>query len=190
MSFKAIVSGNENYGLASHLKKRWPKSEFWSRSTNNKDLSLHEVQQLFAIKSIEYSIYVSCSSLEKFAQINLLKEVVDTWREHNHAGHILVLGSAADATTKGNSKTYAVEKKALRAYCRQLCFMIQGDSPEKSLPFRISYISVGHLNTPKKRERHGDIPHLECEHVVQSLEWILTQPISINISELSIDPVI
>lgn len=183
-----LVSGNKNYGLASHLAERWPEAEFWSRSSNGKDLTSSVVQQEFAERSLDFSVYISCSSLQGFAQTSLLCRVAEQWEKTKKTGHIIVLGSIADHTTKGNLKNYALEKKALREYCRQMSLMAQ--SLENPAGFKICYLATGHLNTPRKMIRFGDSPHIEGRDVVSSIEWILSQPSHLFISELTLAPVL
>lgn len=178
-----IVSGNKNYGLASKLAQKWPEAVFWSRSTNQKDLTLPSIQSEFAQQSLDYPIYISCSSLSGFSQTTLLEKVANLWIAHKKSGHIIAVGSVADTTTKGNAKTYAVEKKSLKLYCQQLSLMIQGlNDPPK---FKVCYLSLGHLNTPQKIEKHGQVPHLEHTDVIRAIEWILQQPEPLFVSEMT-----
>ncbi|MCJ8277260.1 MAG: hypothetical protein HRT44_01815, partial [Bdellovibrionales bacterium] len=120
MDKKIMVSGNKNYGLANALSKIFPNADFYSRSTSETDLARYEVREEFAEKSLDYDIYISCSCLSQFRQTLLLEKVYKKWHENNKKGQIICLGSTADTPVKATGWVYPIEKKALRAYCKNL----------------------------------------------------------------------
>ncbi|MCC6138537.1 MAG: hypothetical protein IT287_07880 [Bdellovibrionaceae bacterium] len=138
--------------------------------------------------SLEYSIYISCSSLDKFAQTLLLQTVVQHWEKNHHKGHIIVLGSSADTPVKGTSWIYPAEKKALRAYARNLSQKVLGGHGAPSNGIRTTYISPGYLDTPDANDKHPAVVKLNCDYVTEVITWVLAQPQHVNISELCLDP--
>ncbi len=186
---KLIVSGNSHYGLSKTISERYPKATFASRTCNDLDLTIEENQSAFAEKSLQFDTYISCSALERFHQILLLEKVINLWKEKNHQGRIIVLGSRADTANKPSSWVYPIEKKGLKAYCAHLSLMCLGGHGRKPMPFRITYLSVGNLNTPHTKNKYPEETHLDLNYIVDVIEWITKQPFNINLNEISIDPI-
>jgi short-subunit dehydrogenase len=180
---KVLIAGNPEYGLAQALSQKF-NAEFASRSHGNWDLSNSEKQKEFAQKSLNYDVVISVSCLWGFNQTNLVQEVATSWMKNKKAGHLIALGSSADTPVKGTTWVYPAEKKALRAYCRQVSQMVSSNDDVK---FKMTYLSPGNMHTPKQDEKIPDAPKLECHDVVSVIEWLLTQPQYVNISELCLD---
>jgi NADP-dependent 3-hydroxy acid dehydrogenase YdfG len=160
-----------------------------SRSESQTDLSNLDEIRKFAQKSLEFDTYISCSCLFKFNQTLLLQAVVDCWRKNNHKGQIVVLGSTADTPVKGTEWLYPIEKKALKSYCRNLSFAALGGHGKPPAGYRITYLSPGYLDTPDANEKHPSVMKLELSYIAGMIEWILQQPLTVNISEISLDPI-
>ena len=79
---------------------------------------------------------------------------------------------------------YPAEKKALRAYCRQLSQISAG---ENDCGLKVTYLSPGNLHTPKQDEKMPDTPKLDTNYVADIIQWLLEQPQDVNISELCLD---
>jgi hypothetical protein len=183
-----IVSGNGEYGLASAIKEKYPEAMFASRS-NDWKLQKEDDQDRFAKETLNHDVYISCSTLHSFNQVKLLEKVINAWVENEHAGRIVVMGSSADTPVKGTKWIYPIEKKALKAYCRNLGNLCSGGHSEKPINFRITYLSVGHLNTIKANDKHPYVDKLDLNYVTEVISWLLAQPLTVNINEMSIDPV-
>ncbi len=186
---KIIVSGNPRFGLAEALNDIFPHADFNSRSHNQTDLKNHESHVQFAQKSLGYDVYINCSCLSRFRQTLLLEEVYKAWSENGHTGHIISLGSTADTPVKGTPWVYPIEKKALKAYCRNLSMRSLGGHGSKPSGIRITYISPGYIDTPKVREKHPEVDKLDPKYLAQVIKWVIEQPEHVNISELCLDPI-
>ncbi len=186
---KIIVSGNQKFGLAEKIKEIYPTAAFHSRSSNGADLKNIESHIKFARESLNYDVYINCSSLSRFRQTLLLEEVYKAWSEAGHSGHIIVLGSTADTPVKGTPWIYPIEKKALRAYCRNLSMASLGGHGSRPSGIRMTYISPGYIDTPKMREKLPEVKKLDPAYIAGVIKWVIDQPEHINISELCMDPI-
>ena len=180
---KILVAGNPDYGLAQAIKTKYPNADFCSRS-NNWDLSVPNKQREFAELSMDYDVVISVSCIWKFHQTTLVQEVAKRWMESKKQGYIIVLGSSADTPVKGTAWMYPAEKKALRAYCRQISQAVAG---ENDIPFKMTYLSPGNMHTPKQDEKMPDTLKLDTDYVAGVIEWLIDQPKHVNISELCLD---
>ena len=126
---KVLVAGNKDYGVAKSIYKLFPDAEFVSRSNGDWDLSKYQAQRDLAKKSLDYDVFISVSTIWKFHQTTLVQEVSKAWEESNHKGYMIVFGSSADTPVKASTLMYPTEKKALRAYCRQISQKSSGDQP-------------------------------------------------------------
>lgn len=180
---KILIAGNPDYGLSQSLSEKF-KADFISRSHGSWDLANIEKQKEFANKSLEYDVVISVSCLWGFHQTSLVQELAREWVKHKKDGYIIVLGSSADTPVKGTTWGYPAEKKALRAYCRQITQMISGND---DVTFKMTYLSPGNMHTDKQDEKMPGVDKLECSEVSSVIEWLLNQPKHINISELCLD---
>ena len=180
-----LMAGNENYGLAKSIKQLFPNAVGLSRSSGY-NFNKSDVRYTVAEMSLNFDIFLLVSALGDFNQTQLLKEIVLKWQEKNHKGYIIAIGSSADTPVKGTSWIYPVEKKALRAYCRQLSQIVASETPPK---WKITYLSPGNLNTTKQEEKLPGVPKLDCDYVAKIIGWLISQPSNINISELCLDQI-
>ncbi len=185
---KILISGNPSYGLGQALKEQFPGADFASRS-NGHDLSTSQAQDEFARQSLKYDVYISCSALHRFHQTLLVGAVANTWLERKHTGRMIVLGSTADTPVKGMLWMYPIEKKALRALCRNIGMLCLGGPDSPPSGFYITYLSVGYLDTPKTEEKHPGKKKISVKLIASTIEWLLQQPPSVNIHEMAVDPV-
>ncbi len=187
MNKKILIAGNSEYGLSNALFKKWPEATFVSRSTGLKmDLCLLKNQRHIAELSLEYDVFISVSSLWKFHQTSLVQEVSKKWKEQKHKGYIIAIGSSADTPVKASTWLYPGEKKALRAYCRGVSQMVSGDNYSG---FKMTYLSPGWMRTPIEEKKHPEMPKLDLDYVANTVEWLINQPDTVNISELCLDEV-
>jgi NADP-dependent 3-hydroxy acid dehydrogenase YdfG len=180
---KIIVAGNKEYGLAKSIAKLYPDAKFLSRSSGY-NLGKQEVRQLVAEESLDCDVFMIVSALGEFKQTLLLESIIKKWQEHNHEGYIIALGSSADTPVKGSAWSYPVEKKALRAYCRQLSQIASSDTPAN---WKITYLSPGNMHTPKQDEKMPGVKKLDTDYVAGMIKWLLEQPQDVNISEICLD---
>jgi len=180
---KILVAGNKNYGLTKAIYNLHPEATYLSRSTGY-DLTDSFIQSTVAKMSLEYDVFISVSCLQKFNQVRLIEEIMNQWWKQNHTGYLIALGSSADTPVKGTKWSYPVEKKALRAYCRQQGQAIASETPPN---WRVTYLSPGNMHTPNQDIKMPKIPKLDTAYVAEVIDWLIQQPTHINISELCLD---
>jgi short-subunit dehydrogenase len=192
---KILVAGNSNYGLSEAIANTLPIGtevvdgtveviDFISRSECGVDLTEVSNQKQFAKNSLNYDVTILVSCLWGFEQTKLAERIAKEWREVNHSGYLIALGSSADTPVKGTAWSYPVEKKALRAYCRQLSQMSAGENEYK---LRVTYLSPGNMHTPKQDEKMPDTDKLNTLYVAHLIKFLINQPKDVNISELTLD---
>ena len=181
---KILVAGNPDYGLSNSISKIYPNADFCSRSNGDWDLTQYQAQRDFAEKSLDYDVVISVSCLWKHHQTNLVQEIAKRWMDKKKQGYLIALGSSADTPVKGTAWMYPAEKKALRAYCRQLS---QASAGENDVPFKVTYLSPGNMHTPKQDEKMPDTLKLDTDYLAGVIEWLINQPKDVNISELCLD---
>lgn len=184
---KVLVAGNENYGLASALATCFPEAQFCSRETGY-DFSKSEDIERFSQASLEFSFIVLSASLFHFQQIQLLQAVSQCWIRKSHHGHVVAIGSTIDRAVKGNSQLYAIEKKSLKAYCQNLHSLSLGSTDKPGPGFKVTYLSLGHLNTDNTMAKHPQARLLDMNYVASLVRWVFEQPRAVSIGELSLDP--
>lgn len=184
---RVIVSGNPSHGLSAALKEVFPGAVFGSR-TSGYDFTAAEARERFAQASLDSDVYVSCAKLEDFGQVLLLESVYRCWRANGHTGHIIAVGSTADTPIKGSDKLYPIEKKSLRAYCRNLSMAVLGGEGESS-GVRVTYIAFGHMDTPGMNRRFPESEKIRLSYAAGLIRWLTEQPAGLNLHEISLDPI-
>ena len=180
---KILVAGNKNYGLAISVADLYPDATFLSRSSGY-NLGKHEVRHQVAEMSLEYDVVLLISALGEFKQTLLAESIATQWVKEAHTGYLIALGSSADTPVKGTKWSYPVEKKALRAYMRQLSQAVSSDTPPN---WKTTYLSPGNMHTTKQDEKMPDTPKLDVNYVAEVIDWLINQPKNVNISELCLD---
>lgn len=123
-----LIIGNKEYGLASSLAKIYPNASYYSRTTGY-NLGKREIREEVAEHSLSHSCTLLVSALGDFNQVMLAESIIKKWIEVDHKGYLIAVGSSADTPVKGTKWIYPVEKKALRAYMRQLSQAASSDTP-------------------------------------------------------------
>ena len=183
---KILVAGNPDYGLSKSIKFVYPDATFVSRTHGGFDLSIPSKQRELAELSMDYDVFIAVSCIWRFAQTEYVQEVAKRWIERKH-GYIISIGSSADTPVKGTPWMYPAEKKALRAYCRQLSQISAGENDCK---LKITYLSPGNIHTPNQDEKMPGTLKLEPAYIASTIKWLIDQPDSINRSELCLDRII
>lgn len=183
MGKKIIISGNKSFGLGEHLFRAFGHARFCSRSSGY-DFSDPENRSRFAKESLDYDVYIACSAMTGFLQIQLINDVYHTWREARKTGHVIAIGSTIDMTSKQMQRIYGTEKRALKDHCRALSLMVH-NPPH----IRITHLSVGLLDTRQQAEKRPSENRLGCEYVTDVLRWIIEQPENYSLNQISLDPI-
>jgi hypothetical protein len=177
-----IVAGNPSYGLAKSIKQIFPNAIFYSRSSNNCDLTTDSGRKDFSSNCIDHDVIIICSALWRFNQTLLLDSVYKQCTEHKKQPLIICIGSTVDRSKNGKTWLYGAEKKALRDYCNTLsmCGVWSGGP-------RVTLISFGTLDNVQSK--HPNRICMSMDHAVSYIKWIVEQPSSLHINEISIDPI-
>ena len=187
---KILITGSRKYGLCEaicNLFDTMPDIEYETASrSNDYQLDTSEGQKKLAERYIEgdFDIFINNSAIWKFQQVMIVESVFNAMEEANRKGHIINIGSTADTGVKGRTWRYPTEKKALKAYNRDLTYKAMGGSNIKT-----TLISPGSLTTSSVMKKHPDRKLIDVEYVAEVVLWVLNQPEYINVNEVSIDPI-
>ena len=175
-----IITGNKNKSLANSIYKLFPDATFCSRETGF-DLTDRQSQQKFANMCLDHDTIINCAALWRFEQTNLLEAIYKECVQNNHKPHIICVGSTTDRVKNGKPWIYNAEKKALRDYCNTLALGGVWDVFPK-----VTYISFGTLSN--NQHKHPDRKCMDIDVAAGYIKWLTEQPKSVNINEISIDP--
>jgi len=181
MNKRILCTGNPEFGVASEIAKRWPDTEFISRTTWGWDLTENGFKQRLAKKALDYDIFLNSSALWQYHQTLLLDVVYKTAAEAKHPLHIVSLGSTTDRTTKGSDWHYQQEKKALKSTSNALGLKsIWSGGP------KVSYVTFGTLEN--NQHKHPDRKVMTLAEAVDCIEYVINAPKHLCVNELSVDP--
>jgi hypothetical protein len=188
---KILITGSRNYGLCKAICDLFdtiPDIEYETASrSNGYNLDNTEAHTKLANYYVDgdFDIFINNSAIWKFHQTLILESVFTAIEEDSRKdAHIISIGSTADTGVKGRTWRYPTEKKALKAYNRDLTYMAMGGSNIKT-----TLISPGSLTTPSVMKKHPDRKLIDVEYVAEVVLWVLNQPEYINVNEVSIDPI-
>ena len=187
---KILITGSRKYGLCEaicNLFDTIPDIEYETASrSNGYHLDTNDGQKKLAEKYIEgdFDVFINNSAIWKFQQVIVVEAVYNAMEEANRDGHIINIGSTADTGVKGRTWRYPTEKKALKAYNRDLTYKAMGGSNIKT-----TLISPGSLTTTSVMKKHPDRQLIDVEYIAELVVWTINQPKYINVNELSIDPI-
>ena len=187
---KILITGSRKYGLCEamcNLFDTMPDIEYETASrSNGYHLDTSEGQRKLAEYYIEgnFDIFINNSAIWKFQQVMIVECVFNAMEEADRKGHIINIGSTADTGVKGRTWRYPTEKKALKAYNRDLTYKAMCGSNIKT-----TLISPGSLTTTSVMKKHPDRKLIDVEYIAELVVWTINQPEYINVNELSIDPI-
>ena len=187
---KILITGSRKYGLCEamcNLFDTMPDIEYETASrSNGYHLDTAEGQRKLAEYYIKgnFDIFINNSAIWKFQQVMIVECVFNAMEEADRKGHIINIGSTADTGVKGRTWRYPTEKKALKAYNRDLTYKAMGGSNIKT-----TLISPGSLTTTSVMKKHPDRKLIDVEYIAELVVWTINQPEYINVNELSIDPI-
>ena len=187
---KILITGSRKYGVCEamcNLFDTMPDIEYETASrSNGYHLDTSEGQRKLAEYYIEgnFDIFINNSAIWKFQQVMIVECVFNAMEDARRKGHIINIGSTADTGVKGRTWRYPTEKKALKAYNRDLTYKAMGGSNIKT-----TLISPGSLTTTSVMKKHPDRKLIDVEYIAELVVWTINQPEYINVNELSIDPI-
>ena len=187
---KILITGSRNYGLCEAICNLFdilPNIEYETASRSNGfNLDNSDGYSKLANYYIDgdFDIFINNSAIWKFHQVMIVESVFNAIEEADRKGQIINIGSTADTGVKGRTWRYPTEKKALKAYNRDLTYMAMGGSNIKT-----TLISPGSLTTSSVMKKHPDRKLIDVEYIAELVVWTINQPEYINVNELSIDPI-
>ena len=187
---KILITGSRNYGLCEAICNLFdilPDIEYETASRSN-GFNLdngggHSKLAKYYIDG-DFDVFINNSAIWKFHQVMIAESVFNAMEEAGRKGQIINIGSTADTGVKGRTWRYPTEKKALKAYNRDLTYMAMGGSNIKT-----TLISPGSLTTSSVMKKHPDRKLIDVEYIADLVVWTINQPEYINVNELSIDPI-
>lgn len=178
-----LVIGDPTYGICESIYKLYPEAKYCSRKTGYNIWNQDAIDGIGELAQ-QYSTVILCSALHKFRQLMLAEAISTRWLQNKIKGYLIAFGSTADTPVKGNAQTYAIEKRALRAFCRQLS-MIACDDTDRWI--KATYLAPGNTHTKGQDEKMPGVKKLECDYIAGIVKWLIEQPYDVNISELCLD---
>lgn len=187
---KILITGNRNYGLCQAICNLFDTVDSFDYTTvsrsNGFDITNDKDKNRLAEKFIDedYNVFINNAASWKFQQTLLAETMFNKVHEAKKPAHFIHMGSTADTGVKGRSWRYPTEKKALKAFNRDLTYMAMGGSNIKT-----TLLSPGSLTTPSVIAKHPNRKLIDVEYVAEVILWLLQQPDYVNINEISLDPI-
>ena len=171
-----LSTGSPEKRLGKYIYKRF-NCRMVSRH-NGYDLDNVETRKQLVTESLEYDVFINNAKLNDFGQVLLLRDMHAAWESNKKSGHIINIGSTASYRNH-TTRWYNHEKKTLRDYSIAL------SQQYSRTGIKVSIIYPGQLTLPNKE---GDVlaDSISPEHMVDTIEYVINSPYSIN--ELSLDP--
>lgn len=179
---RILTTGNPTYGLAAAISEI-VGGDFASRSSGF-ELTSDDGRSRLVEHSLDYDVFINCAALWKFHQTLVLEAVFNRWKETGKRGRIINIGSTADTGVRGSSWRYPIEKKALRDMSRNLSYTSIGGTG-----IAVTYVSYGYLSTPSVETKHPDKRKIDPIYAAGIIQWVIDQPLHLNVNEISLDPV-
>lgn len=176
---KILCTGNPDHvTVASAIKRKFPQTDFASRSTGY-DLRFWDPgsEDFFRNKIKDYNIFINSSFICNGGQLALLETTWDVWTKHNIKGHIVNIGSTAewmgvdDVDVDSVYGTYSIQKRALRDRSLQL-------NNKKGI--KTSHVIAGGLNDGLP----GHESWLALDSVANVIDYVLHYPDQIPLLEI------
>lgn len=187
---KVLITGNRNYGLCKAICDLFDTVDSIDYSTASRSTGWYLDKQSEQDRLAEYfvddgfNIFINNAAIWKYQQTLMLETMYQYMIDKNKSGYIISMGSTADTGVKGRTWRYPTEKKALKAYNRDLTYMTIGGSNIKT-----TLLSPGSLTTPSVIKKHPDRKLIDIEYIAETILWLINQPDYVNINEISLDPI-
>lgn len=190
MTHKILITGNREYGLCKEICNLFDTVDDIDYTTCSRttgyDITNDTDKQRLADKFVDedYNIFINNAASWKFHQTLLAEIMFNTCHDRRHPAYFIHMGSTADTGVKGRSWRYPTEKKALKAFNRDLTYMTMGGSNIKT-----TLVSPGSLTTPSVMKKHSDRKLIDTSYIAEVILWLIQQPEYVNINEISLDPI-
>jgi hypothetical protein len=174
---KILCSGNPDHStVASGIKRRFPATEFASRTTGY-DLRFWDPgsETHFRTNIINYDVFINSSFICGGGQLQLLEATFEEWSKKNISGHIVNIGSVSEwlgiDVNDNIFGRYSIQKRALRDRSLQL---------NNKNNIRTTHIIAGGLNDGLP----GHENWLNLDHLASTIHWILHNPCQIPLLQI------
>ncbi len=184
---KILVTGNPDYGIAKSLKEVLTTDHelvFLSRKTNDTDLTTEAGIAKLLHYSTDCDVFINNSCLTDFAQTTVYYKLWNYWKSIKKSGTIVNMGSNAEKIVN-QSWMYSAEKAALKKASEQGAYK----SAWERSGIKVTYISVGHVNTPFIEKRDPGFKKHTMEEIANLVKWVIDYPFNTNINDLTICPI-
>lgn len=186
---KVLITGNRNYGLCKSICDLFDTETNISYScisrSNGFDLCSDQGKSDAVTEFIngEYDVFINNAALWKYHQTLLVQNVFDAAINNGKKSYLINIGSTADTGVRGRTWMYPSEKKALKAFNRDLSYMTSFTGAS----MRTTLVSPGSLNTPGIVKKHPDRVLIDTDYIAEIVLWLINQPEYVNIHEISLD---
>lgn len=169
---KIVITGHTS-GLGMTLYRRFSAEHrvVGMSRTNGYDMS--KDLSSFLIK--DFDVYIN-NAYHEYSQTDLLYRLFEQNKYRNCS--IINIGSVSSDGNKDEVNRYAVHKTALEKACHQLQLI---DSE-----CRVIHMKLGRMNTPMT-DHKKEYPRIDTNYIVDVVDWIIRQPHSIVIKDITVD---
>ena len=185
MSLRVLVTaGSEGVGkeIVNHFA---PHAQSLSRR-NGFDIRDSEVRNRIAKMSLDYDIFVNHAYAGDESQTDLLKDVFTLWRENRKTGYIFSTGTYGTYCSKGVDPQYV----ALKNNLDQVHFEFSRKIEMESLPFRLTLLRPGMLDTERSRQKpHWGGNGVRGKDYAKLIEYLYHMPSDVQVSNLVIESI-
>lgn len=177
---KALVTGGTSgFGLEL-VQSLGPESVGVSRASGHNLWKSTQRKEIVGL-SLEFDAFVNFAHAD-FMQTRLLYELADAWKDAGKGGHIFNIGSHATYDPPHILAKWIVSKYSLDVANKQFCRMIE----DKRLPFRMTLIRLGLLNTAMNRESGKTSAAHTAAEVAGLIRHVYNSPKETLVHELSV----
>ena len=183
---KILITGNRNKDLTGYLVPLLEEQghEVVTASREN-GYDFEDPGCIKWIKKLskDCDMFINMYANFYFKQSMLLHTVWHYWAENEWKDRrIISIGSTTDTVRRGKSNLYHYEKLALNEMSNGLSIIGNWQGAPK-----VSHISFGTLSN--KQDRHPDRKTIPMQVAADYIFWIINQPTTLNINNISIDPI-
>ena len=183
MGLKVLVTAG-SAGIGKDIVKYFSPNSLSLSRRNNFDIRIEKTRSDIAELSLEYDIFVNHAFAGDDSQTELLKSIFTLWRETKKAGYIFSTGTYGTYCSNGIDPIYI----ELKAKLDQAHFDLSRKVEIEDLPFRLTLLRPGMLDTEKSRRKphwHGN--GVRGEDYARIIEFLYDMPRDVQVSNLVIE---
>lgn len=181
-----LISSNSEMGFGADIEQHFG-ADCYSRSCGGYDIDKMEGRLRIAKASLDYDVVVVHAYTNNGGQIAMLEQLVKTWIDKEHAGHIFITGSVASyfESYKPSIKDwrYVHDKAGQDAFCKRLNKKIQ----EGKYPFKLTNLRLGMLDTKRSRMKEHFVSGVTSDTFCKTIDYVLGLPQDTLVPEIVIE---